>query len=55
MQLIKPDINIDFMSKSKIALIFSGLLIFISLASLIFHKGPNFGIDFAGGSLNQIF
>ncbi len=54
MQLIKPDINIDFMGKQKIAFILSAILLIISIGSLIIHKGPNFGIDFVGGTLIQI-
>ncbi len=53
MQLIKPDINIDFVGKRKIALIVSVTLILIGLASLLV-KGPNYGIDFAGGTLVQV-
>lgn len=54
MQLIKSDINIDFIGKRKLALIFSVVLIFISLASLVVHGGPHYGIDFAGGTLVQV-
>lgn len=54
MQLIKSDINIDFIGKRKLALIFSIVLIFISLASLVVHGGPHYGIDFAGGTLVQV-
>ena len=54
MQLIKPDINIDFMGKQKIAFAFSLLLILASFGALIFHGGPNYGIDFAGGTLVQV-
>ena len=54
MQLIKSDINIDFIGKQKIGFILSVLLIVVSVGSLIVHKGPNFGIDFVGGTLIQI-
>ncbi|MCP4022766.1 MAG: protein translocase subunit SecF [Desulfobacteraceae bacterium] len=54
MQLIKPDININFISKQKFGFGFSILLIIISITSLLIHKGPNLGIDFAGGTIVQI-
>ncbi|WP_024334498.1 protein translocase subunit SecF [Desulfotignum balticum] len=54
MQLIKSDINIDFLGKRKIAMVFSGLLILASIIGLVIHKGPNYGIDFAGGALVQV-
>jgi preprotein translocase subunit SecF len=54
MQLIKPDINIDFISKRKFALIISLVLILAGFASLIRHGGPHYGIDFAGGTLVQV-
>ena len=54
MQLIKSDINIDFLGKRNIAFVFSGLLILASIFGLVIHKGPNYGIDFAGGALVQV-
>jgi preprotein translocase subunit SecF len=54
MQLIKSDINIDFLGKRNIAFVFSGLLILASIIGLVIHKGPNYGIDFAGGALVQV-
>jgi len=54
MQLIKPDINIDFVGKRKFALGISIVLILIGLASLVVKGGPNYGIDFAGGTLVQV-
>ncbi|SEA09167.1 protein translocase subunit secF [Desulfuromusa kysingii] len=54
MQLIKPDTNIDFVSKRKIALCVSIVLIVVGLLSLIVKGGPNYGIDFAGGTLVQV-
>ncbi len=53
MQFIRPDINIDFIGKRKIAMMASGLLILLSLALLVF-RGLNFGIDFTGGTLVQV-
>ena len=54
MQLIKPDTNIDFVGKRKLALIFSAILILVGLASLTVKGGPDYGIDFAGGTLVQV-
>ncbi len=54
MQIIKSDINIDFIGKQKLGFIFSAILILISISSLIIHKGPNYGIDFVGGTLIQV-
>lgn len=54
MQLIKPDTNFDFINKRKLALIASVALILIGLASLAVKGGPNYGIDFAGGTLVQV-
>ncbi len=54
MQFIKPDINIDFVGKRIIAFTLSLSMILISIASLVIHKGPKYGIDFAGGTLIQV-
>ena len=54
MELIKPNINVDFVGRRKMAICFSLLLILVGLASLIFKGGPSYGIDFAGGTLVQI-
>ena len=54
MELIKPDININFVGHIKGALIFSLIVIGISLISLIIKGGPRYGIDFEGGTLVQV-
>jgi len=54
MELIKPGINIDFVGKMKPAIGISLALIAIGIASIIWHGGLNYGIDFAGGTLVQI-
>jgi preprotein translocase subunit SecF len=54
MQFIKPGVHIDFIGKRKIAFALSIIMIVVSIASLIIHKGPRFGIDFAGGTLIQV-
>ena len=54
MQLIKPDINLDFVGKRKPAILLSAVLLFIGIASLVMQGGPNYGIDFAGGTLVQV-
>jgi len=54
MQFVKPDVNIDFVGKRKIAFSVSLAMILISIASLVIHGGPKYGIDFAGGTLVQV-
>jgi len=54
MQFIKPDIDINFIGRKKIAFAVSLAMIIISIASLILHGGPRYGIDFAGGTLVQV-
>jgi len=54
MELIKPGINLDFVGKIKYAIIFSIILIIVSIGSVIYRGGLNPGIDFAGGSVIQV-
>ena len=54
MQFIKPDININFIEKRKVAFFISIAMILISILSLILHMGPRLGVDFAGGTLIQV-
>nr|NIP32214.1 protein translocase subunit SecF [Candidatus Dadabacteria bacterium]NIQ17115.1 protein translocase subunit SecF [Candidatus Dadabacteria bacterium] len=50
MELIKPDTNFDFVSKMHLAARISLILAIISIASLVYHKGPNWGNEFTGGT-----
>ncbi|UCF30649.1 MAG: protein translocase subunit SecF [bacterium] len=54
MEFIRPEINIDFVSRRRIATIFSLVFIFLGMASLVLKGGPRYGIDFAGGTLVQV-
>jgi preprotein translocase subunit SecF len=54
MQFIKPDINIDFIGKRRLAYGFSILLVLLTIATLIWHRGPRYGIDFVGGLVIQV-
>lgn len=54
MQFIRPDVNLDFIGKRKLAFAFSMVMILISIGTLFMHGGPRYGIDFAGGTLIQI-
>jgi len=53
-EFIKPDINIDFVGKMKLACSISMAMIIITFASIAWHGGLNYGIDFAGGTLIQV-
>ncbi|MDY6821558.1 MAG: protein translocase subunit SecF [Deferribacterota bacterium] len=52
-KILKDSININFIGRVKLFYLFSGLLCIIGLV-LIFFKGFNYGIDFAGGTLVQV-
>lgn len=54
MEIIKSNLAIDFLGKRRIAMGLSAVLILISLASIVFHGGLRYGIDFAGGTLVQL-
>lgn len=54
MEFIKPGTNFDFVGKMKIAIGISLALIIISIMSVVWHGGLNFGIDFAGGTIIQV-
>ncbi|MEE8285789.1 MAG: protein translocase subunit SecF [Gammaproteobacteria bacterium] len=53
MQILKKQTRIDFMGQRKRALIFSGLLLLVSLVS-VGVRGLDYGIDFTGGTLIEV-
>ena len=54
MDFIKPDINVDFVNRRRLALICSLVVALIGIGSLVIKGGPLYGIDFAGGTLVQV-
>lgn len=50
MELLKPGTRIDFVSKMKPAIFVSIALLVIAIGSLIYHKGPDWGVEFTGGT-----
>ena len=53
MELIKPGTYIDFMRLARPVITATLLLVALSVVSL-FVPGPNYGIDFAGGTEIQL-
>jgi len=54
MEFIKPGINFDFVGKMKIACGISIAAMVISIVSVVWHGGLNYGIDFACGPHVQL-
>ncbi len=54
LEIIKPDVNINFIRLRPLALTCSGILIILGLISLLIKGGPRYGIDFAGGTIIQV-
>ena len=53
LQLIRPDINLDFVGKRYFFVLLS-TVINIAAIVLLFTRGLNYGVDFVGGSVAQI-
>lgn len=54
MEIIKAGTNYDFVGQLRYALVFSAVLLTVAVGTLIIRGGPNYGIDFAGGTMVQI-
>jgi len=54
LQIVPPDLRIDFIRWRTPAMLLSGTIMVIGLVSLILKGGPNYGIDFAGGLLVHV-
>lgn len=53
MELIKPGTNIPFTSYRKVAILLS-TAVNLAVLLMLFIKGPNLGVDFAGGTVVQL-
>ena len=53
MEMQKTRFNFDFMSKRKVGLVVSSLLIIMSIISMSM-EGLTFGVDFTGGTLIEV-
>ncbi|HSQ60052.1 MAG TPA: protein translocase subunit SecF [Acidobacteriota bacterium] len=47
-------INVDWMRRRRIAYMISGLMMVVSLVSLVSRGGPRYGVDFTGGTLIEV-
>ena len=54
MQIVKPETNIDFVGRNRLAICVSLIIILAGLFSLVAKGGFKYGIDFAGGTLIQV-
>ncbi|MDP2483662.1 MAG: protein translocase subunit SecF [Candidatus Palauibacterales bacterium] len=46
--------NYDFLGLRKRAYVFSGLMLLVGIVALVLHGGPQYGVDFTGGTLLQV-
>ena len=54
MQIIKAGTTIDFLSYSKIAAVFSAIIVLIGIGTFFIRGGLNYGVDFAGGTIVHV-
>jgi preprotein translocase subunit SecF len=54
LELIPPDLGIDFVRLTVRMFVLSWVVILIGLASIYFQGGLNYGIDFAGGTMVHV-
>ncbi|MFQ5691831.1 MAG: protein translocase subunit SecF [Nitrospinota bacterium] len=54
MQFFNPDSRVDFIGVRKYAFLLSGVAILVGILSLLVRGGPNYGIDFLGGTMVQV-
>src|SRR5262245_16677861 len=54
MELIKPGTNINFVGYRYYAVVISTLLNVAVILMLIVRGGPNYGVDFAGGTVMHV-
>lgn len=54
MELIRPGTNFDFVRFFKYSFGFSGALLLLGLLSFWYRGGPNYGVDFAGGTVVHV-
>jgi preprotein translocase subunit SecF len=53
-ELIRHDLNIDFIGSSRIVYIISAIIIGCGLAMAVYQGGPRYSVDFAGGVAAQV-
>ena len=53
MQLLKSGLQIDFMGKRRLALIFSAIILLVAIGALAI-RGLSLGVDFTGGTLIEL-
>jgi len=54
MELIKAGTNFDFIRFRSTAFAVSAGMLIVALGALVFRGGPNWGVDFAGGTMVQV-
>jgi preprotein translocase subunit SecF len=54
LEIVPPGLQIDFLSKAKLGIALSIVVILTGLSAMVWHGGVKQGIDFSGGTLIQL-